>query len=87
MSRTYSRDVKSYLLSVTDPDKFRVEVFYVKPYRGKERDFVREAILAAIDWLQAKALSLDAKIEKVNKRALWRVKKSAKEFLSEYSTY
>ena len=77
----YSQAVESYLSKVTEPSKFRVEAFYVKPLSEKERLFVREAILRTVEWLVAMSMSLASSIEKVDKRALWRVERSAREFL------
>ena len=74
--------VESYLRSVSSEDKFRVESYPVKPYSEKERVFVKEAILKTVEWLQAKALALVSKVEKTDSRALWRVEKSAREFLT-----
>jgi hypothetical protein len=78
----YASLVETYLAKVTEPSKFKVESFYVKPYSDKERVFAREAILRTIEWLVAKSIALAAKIEKVDKRAFWRVERSAREFLS-----
>jgi len=77
----YSGPVESYLLQVADRDKFRVEKYYVKPYSGKEKVFVREAIMRSIMLLEAKALAIASRVEKVDSRALWRVEKIAREFL------
>ena len=78
----YSGSVESYLLQVADRDKFRVESYPVKPHSEKEKVFVKEAILRTVEWLQAKALTLASKVEKTDSRALWRVEKSAREFLT-----
>ena len=78
----YSGSVESYLLQVTDRDKFRVESYPVKPYNEKERVFVREAILRTVEWLEAKALALASRVGKVDSRALWRAERSAREFLA-----
>ena len=74
--------VENYLRSVSSEGKFRVEKYYVKPYSEKERAFVKEAILRTVEWLQAKALAIASRVEKVDSRALWRAERSARELLT-----
>ena len=79
--------LKDYLKSITTTeDDYKVSSFYVKPLRDIEKNLVREAITNTLLWIQEKALTLASTIEKTDRRVLWRVKKSAEEFLTPITT-
>jgi hypothetical protein len=75
-----SNEVEGYLLEVSDREFFRIEAFYVKPYRDVERNLVAESIRKTISWLEARALTLAHKVETADRRGLGMASKAAKEF-------
>jgi hypothetical protein len=76
-----SGDIENYLLQVTDREFFKIETFYVKPYRDVEKKLVPEAISKTISWLETKALAIAHRIETVDRRGLGMASKAAKEFV------
>jgi hypothetical protein len=50
--------VSGYLRSRTDPDKFRVETYLVRPYRDTEKQLIVNGLSHTLDWLEAQAMAL-----------------------------
>lgn len=73
--------IENYLREVTDREFFKIETFYVKPYRDVERNLIVEAITKTINWLNERALRLAHRVETVDRRGLGMASKAAKEFV------
>jgi hypothetical protein len=75
-----SDGVENYLLQATNKEFFKVETFYVKPYRDVEKMFIADAISKTTSWLEARPSALARKVESVDRRGLGMTSKAAKEF-------
>jgi hypothetical protein len=73
-----SIDVENYLSERTDPDKFRVESYIVKPFRDVEKQLVINGLNYTLTWLEARALALASSLRNPRKRP----EKRAEEFLN-----
>ena len=72
-----SLELENYLSKRTDPDKFKVESYVVKPFRYIEKELIINGLNYILTWLEAKALALASDLRNPRKRC----EKRTKDFL------
>jgi hypothetical protein len=73
-----STELENYLYQRTDPDKFKVESYAVKPFRDVEKELIINGLNHTLTWLEAKAIALASDLRNPRKRC----EKRAEEFLN-----
>jgi hypothetical protein len=73
-----SCELTQYLSQRTDPDKFKVESYIVKPFRDVEKGLIVNGLNHTLTWLDAKAIALASDLRNPRKRC----EKRAEEFLN-----
>ena len=50
--------ISSYLSERTDPDKFRVETYLVRPFSDVEKQLIVEGLNRTVEWLEAQSMAI-----------------------------